>query len=78
MNSIQLRLIGIALRTEIWTWDTSRMTMTREPGMKILERLTGIDTYAQFGKGKQGRLNAFNWVNENLELNGLETVPLER
>ena len=54
------------------------MTMTREPGMKILERLTGIDTYAEFGKGKKGRLNAFNWVNETLELNGLDTVPLER
>ena len=78
MNALQLRLIGVALRTEIWSWDTSRMTMTREPGMKILERLTGIDAYAEFGKGKKGRLNAFNWVNETLELNGLETVSLER
>ena len=78
MNALQLRLIGVALRTEIWSWDTSRMTMTREPAMKILERLTGIDAYAEFGKGKKGRLNAFNWVNETLELNGLETVSLER
>ena len=76
MNAIQARLIAMGLDLEIRTWNGSTMTMTREPAMKSLERLTGIDAYKTFGKGLQGRINAFEWLNECLVDNGLE--PVER
>tara|TARA_R110000796_G_scaffold108689_1_gene219759 strand:- start:551 stop:802 length:252 start_codon:yes stop_codon:yes gene_type:complete len=76
MNALQLRLAGMALRIEIRTYYTSKMQMTREPAMKIITRLMGFDAYKEFGKGLQGRNNAFEWVNETLELNGLETLEL--
>jgi len=78
MTIIQLKFVGMALATEIRTWDTSKMQATQEPAMKTLKRLSGLDTYLVFGKGKQGRMNAFNWVNEALELNGMNTISLER
>lgn len=76
MNAIQARLIAMGLDLEIKTWNGSKMTMTREPAMKSLERLTGIDAYKTFGKGLQGRINALEWLNECLVDNGLE--PVER
>ena len=76
MNALQLRLAGMALRIEIRTYYTSKMQMTREPAMKILSRLGDFDAYKEFGKGLQGRNNAFEWVNETLELNGLDTLEL--
>lgn len=77
MTTFQARLIGLGLDLEIKTMEQGRkMQMTREPAMKSLERLTGIDTYATFGKGVKGRQNAFDWLNETLIEMGEE--PIER
>lgn len=76
MNGIQAQLIGSSLDLEIKTWHGSKMKMTREPAMKTLERLTGIDTYATFGKGLQGRINALEWLEEVMLENGIE--PFKR
>jgi hypothetical protein len=75
MNIIQAKLIAMGLDMEITSMARgSKMQMTREPAMKTLERLTGIDAYATFGKGIKGRENAFQWLQETLELNGEEPV----
>ena len=69
MNIIQAKLIVMGLELEIRTMGRgSKMQMTREPAMKTLERLTGIDTYGTFGKGIKGRQAALDWLNETLAL----------
>jgi len=69
MNIIQAKLIVISLELEINSMSRgSKMQMTREPAMKTLERLTGIDTYATFGKGVKGRQKALEWLNETLDM----------
>ena len=69
MNIIQAKLIVMGLELEIKTMSRgSKMQMTREPAMKTLERLTGIDTYATFGKGVKGRQKALEWLNETLDM----------
>jgi hypothetical protein len=73
MNIIQAKLIAMGLDMEITSMARGhKMQMTREPAMKTLERLTGIDTYATFGKGIKGREAALEWLQETLELNGME------
>lgn len=69
MNIIQAKLIVMSLELEINSMSRgSKMQMTREPAMKTLERLTGIDTYATFGKGVKGRQKALEWLNETLDM----------
>ncbi len=64
MNLIQARVLVIGLEAEIKS--EGRMTLTREPAMKALGRLLGIDAYATFGKGVKGRQKALEWLNEQL------------
>ena len=68
MNEIQLMLMRQALKIEIKTWDTSRMTLTREPALKIVERLTG----AYFGRGLKARQDALEWLDAVARDNGIE------
>lgn len=60
MNVFQARVLVIGLEAEIRS--EGRMKFTREPAMKSLERLTGIDVYATFGRGMKGRHNALAWL----------------
>lgn len=77
MNIIQAQLIATGLDLEIMTMARGRkMQMTREPAMKSLERLTGIDTYGTFGKGIKGREAALEWLQQTLEDNGMERARL--
>ena len=64
MNLIQARVLVIGLEAEIKS--EGRMTLTREPAMKALGRLLGIDAYATFGKGIKGRQKALEWLKEQL------------
>ena len=64
MNILQARVLIIGLQAEIRS--EGRMTLTREPAMKALGRLLGIDAYATFGKGIKGRQKALDWLNEQL------------
>lgn len=67
MNILQAKLIVMALELEIKTMARgTKMQMTREPAMKSLERLTGIDTYGSFGKGLRGRQKALEWLQDCL------------
>lgn len=73
MNIIQAQLIVTGLDIEINSMSRgSKMQLTREPAMKTLERLTGIDTYGTFGKGIKGREAALEWLQETLVINGME------
>lgn len=75
MNVMQVKLVAMGLDIEIKSMSQgSKMQMTREPAMKSLERLTGIDTYGTFGKGIKGREAAFQWLQEVLVDNGEEPV----
>lgn len=62
MNLLQAELLVIALNFEI-SMD-GKMTMSKEPAMKSLGRLLGIDAYATFGKGMRGRQKAKEWLEE--------------
>lgn len=64
MNYIQAKVLIINLDLEIKTWDGSRMTATREPALKSLQRLTGIDVKATFGTGLRARQMAKAWLEE--------------
>ena len=64
MNLIQARVLVIGLEAEIKS--EGRMTLTREPAMKALGRLLGINAYTTFGKGIKGRQKALDWLNEQL------------
>jgi hypothetical protein len=66
MNGLQARVLVIGLEAEIKS--EGRMTLTREPAMKALGRLLGIDAYAHFGKGIKGRQKALDWLNEMIAL----------
>jgi hypothetical protein len=69
MNYLQGRLALQALKIEIDTWDKPyRMQLTSEPAMKIIGRLMKIDAYAIFGKGLKGRINAYKWLEHEVEL----------
>jgi hypothetical protein len=75
MTTFQARLIGMGLDLEIKTMAQGRkMQMTREPAMKSLGRLMDFDAYATFGKGINGRKNAFEWLNETLVEMGEEPI----
>ena len=77
MTTFQARLIGLGLDLEIKTMEQGRkMQMTKEPAMKSLGRLAGVDAYQIFGKGVAGRKRAFEWLNETLIELGEE--PIER
>jgi len=67
VTEIQLMLMRQALKIEIKTWDTSRMTLTREPALSIVKRLTGED----FGRGLRARQEALDWLNEIAVANGI-------
>ena len=64
MNLLQARLLVIGLETEIKS--EGRFQMTREPAMRSLGRLMGIDAYAHFGRGVKGRQRALEWLQEEL------------
>lgn len=66
MNILQARLIVMGLETEIKF--EGKFQLTAEPAMKSLQRLTGIDTYATFGRGVKGRQKALEWLKETLAL----------
>jgi hypothetical protein len=68
VTEIQLMLMRQALKIEIKTWDTSRMTLTREPALSVVKRLTGED----FGRGLRARQDALAWLNEIAVANGIE------
>lgn len=40
--------------------------MTREPAMKTLGRLCGVDAYKTFGRGMKGRQAALDFLEEML------------
>jgi hypothetical protein len=60
MNGLQARLLVIGLETEIKS--EGNFQMTREPAMRSLGRLMGIDAYATFGRGVKGRQKALEWL----------------
>ena len=64
MNLLQAKLLVSGLELEIEF--EGKFQMTREPAMKSLGRLLGIDAYATFGKGIKGRQKALDWLNEQL------------
>lgn len=66
MDLLQAKLLVASLEFEIKT--EGRMTISREPAMKALGRLLGIDAYAEFGKGMKGRQKALEWLNESIKL----------
>jgi len=75
MNEMQARLLARALEIEIRTMKQGyKMQLTREPAMKALSRLAGIDAYKVFGRGIAGRQKAFDEINEMLKDYGLEPV----
>ena len=55
-------MLVIGFETELKT--DGKLQMTREPAMKTLTRLTGIDAYASFGRGIKGRQRALEWLKE--------------
>jgi len=69
ITGIQLITLQMALKVEIDTWDKNRMTLTREPALKAIERLTG----AYFGRGLKARQDAMDWLNEIAVANGMPT-----
>jgi len=69
ITGIQLITLQMAVKVEIDTWDTSKMTLTREPALKAIERLTG----EKFGRGLKGRQDAMDWLNEIAVANGMPT-----
>jgi hypothetical protein len=64
MNLLQAKVLVIGLKLEIKT--DGKMSMSREPAMKSLGRLLGIDAYKTFGRGIKGRQKALDWLNEQL------------
>jgi hypothetical protein len=64
MNLLQAKVLVIGLKLEIKS--NGKMSMSREPAMKSLGRLLGIDAYATFGRGVKGRQKALDWLNEQL------------
>jgi hypothetical protein len=65
MNLLQAEMLVIALNFEIEM--DGKMTMSREPAMKSIGRLLGIDAYATFGKGMKGRQKALEWLKAAIE-----------
>lgn len=70
MDLLQAKLLVSSLEFEIRT--EGKMTVTREPAMKALGRLLGIDAYAEFGRGMKGRQKAVEWLNESIALTEAE------
>jgi hypothetical protein len=62
VNLLQAKLLVIGLETEIKS--EGKFQMTREPAMKSLGRLMGIDAYKTFGRGVKGRQEALAWLKE--------------
>jgi hypothetical protein len=62
MNLLQAKLLVSGLELEIEF--EGKFQMTREPAMKSLGRLLGIDAYATFGRGVKGRQKALEWLKE--------------
>ena len=71
MNGIQVMMLIHALKIEIDTWDTHRMTLTREPALAALKRLSGYD----FGRGLRARQRAYEWLIQVAEDND---IPVTR
>lgn len=61
MNTLQARVIITGLEIEL---KGGGMQLTREPAMRALGRLLGIDAYATFGKGAKGRKKAKEWLEQ--------------
>jgi hypothetical protein len=62
MNLLQAKLLVSGLELEIEF--EGKFQMTREPAMKSIGRLLGIDAYATFGRGVKGRQKALEWLKE--------------
>jgi hypothetical protein len=62
VNLLQAKLLVIGLEAEIKS--EGKFQMTREPAMKSLGRLMGIDAYKTFGRGVKGRQEALAWLKE--------------
>jgi hypothetical protein len=61
VNTLQARVIITGLEVEL---NGGGMQLTREPAMRALGRLVGIDAYATFGKGAKGRKKAKEWLEQ--------------
>jgi hypothetical protein len=64
MNALQARLLITGLQMEIKSGGDFQMT--REPAMKTLGRLCGVDAYKTFGRGMKGRQAALEALEQML------------
>jgi hypothetical protein len=58
INPVQLELIKMALEIEIKTYEGNKMQMTREPALRIFDRLIGEPAGLVKFRGLKGRKEA--------------------